>query len=110
MLAPHSMLPTVADLAKLTVLVVENEKLASTLEDGLAPVAVMHADNVPEAMEYILFSRPEVIVFAGSRQDALHAALQEEAPRRVYITHDRLTALGGDVPAMRWLLQHALGV
>jgi hypothetical protein len=100
--------PVYMSLARFSVLVVENGDLASMLERSLSPMTVMHADSVPEAMESILFFRPEIIVLAGPRQQALLAALHEDVEGRSYITHERLSSLGGEVAGIRWLLHRDL--
>jgi hypothetical protein len=101
--------PVYMSLARFSVLVVEDSNLASLLESSLSPMTVMHADGVAEAMETILFFRPEVIVLAGPRQQALLAALHEDVEGRSYITHERLCSLGGEVAGIRWLLHRDLG-
>jgi hypothetical protein len=103
-----SLEPLYMQLARFSVLVVENEVLASMLQQGLSPMTVMHANSVPEAMEAILFFRPDVVVLAGARQQALLAALDEDIDGRIYITHERLRALGGEVAGIRWLLHRDL--
>jgi hypothetical protein len=96
--------PLYMQLTRFSVLVVEDSGLSSMLEQSLSPMTIMHADSVPEAMEAILFFRPEVVVLAGARQQALLAALNEDVEGRIYITHERLRALGGEVSGIRWLL------
>jgi hypothetical protein len=98
---------SVSTIDPLTVLVVEDPVLAERFASQFAPTQVLQAHSVPDAMESIMFFRPEVVLLAGPRQEALYAALREEGSDRVYVTQKGFESLGASLQGLRWLVHQS---